>query len=208
MERHSVRVLFHLACLYLMILGISMPGVGQTEGARKGGQVPSSSALECTVWARKVRLSVGAQVIRKGEPAIIHIELANPTPSPICLTGMTVYLSRSTGARRLPITPDPEYYAPVDVEKRSALEPKLTPFPTDEMFPKGHLAIAAGQSIEFEVDVTSLRWAKMIWSGLSLVPFFDVVENGRFYEYLSLSTAETGSSGALESTRMAVEVQQ
>lgn len=204
MKRHMLKAWFCMACLFLSILGNAVRGLGQDVGAKTGGHASGTSALKCKVWARNVKSSDAAQVIRKGKPATIHVELTNQTPNPIYLTQMTVYLSRATGSRLLPGIFDPEYYAPVDVEKKSA--PGLTAFREGEMFPRGHLPIAAGQSIEFEIDVTSLRWAKMIWSGLSLVTFFGVVEDGRFDEYLSLRTEEAGLPSGLESNRLPVEI--
>jgi hypothetical protein len=94
------------------------------------------------------------------------------------LTGIVVNLkSKGTSSRVLPTYGESDYNALVDIEKKTALELKTNSHGA-LIYPKQKLTIAPHQSLDFDIDVTRLKWAKLISSALPNSTLFAVVPDG------------------------------
>jgi hypothetical protein len=145
------------------------------------------------------------QQVSKGKPATLHVSLENPWSGAEELTGIVVNLSKGPPSRMFSAYGEPDYNAPVDIEKMTALELKTNSDGTLS-YPKQNLAIAPHQSLEFDIDVTRLKWAKFISSVLPWGTLFAVVPDGQYSEYLSISGIDEIRPFEVGSNQIAIEV--
>src|SRR4051812_31516628 len=81
------------------------------------------------------------------------------------------------------------YYAPVDVELKSALIQKKDSGGKDK-YPGRRMILPPHQTLEFPLDIAMLMWARNIPSELPAAEFFDVVQDGTYTVSVQLRTDE------------------
>ena len=178
---------------------VHKPGIIQDQSRRQ-----SRHGLKCKI-SYALACQASPQQALKGKPAILHVSLENFSSDAEDLTWIEVNLSNGLPSRLFPAYGEPDYYAPVDIEKKTALDLK-TNSDGSLSYPKQKHAIAPHQVLEFDIDVAKLKWARFISSVLPFGTLFGVVPNGEYRECLSLNGKDRLGSFEVDSNQIAINI--